>query len=140
MMTFDDPFEALFAIQRALDSRRASDWMGSSMTGVGSFPPINIFQRADDFVAIVGLPGVNKNDLEIEAKQNTIRISGRKNIKYDEDASVHRRERIWGGFDRTIQVPIQIDPDAVTAEFKDGMLTLLIPRAESDKPRTIKIK
>ena len=140
MMTFDDPFEALFAIQRALDSRRASDWMGSSMTGVGSFPPINIFQRADDFVAIVGLPGVNKNDLEIEVKENTLRISGRKKIKYDEDASVHRRERIWGGFDRTIQVPIQIDPDAVTAEFKDGMLTLLIPRAESDKPRTIKIK
>ena len=140
MMTFDDPFEALFAIQRALDSRRASDWMGSSTTGVGSFPPINIFQRADDFVAIVGLPGVNKNDLEIEVKENTIRISGRKNIKYDEDASVHRRERIWGGFDRTIQVPIQIDPDAVTAEFKDGMLALFIPRAESDKPRTIKIK
>jgi len=140
MMTFDDPFEALFAIQRALDSRRASDWMGSSMTGVGSFPPINIFQRGDDFVAIVELPGVDKNDLEIEAKENTIRISGRKNIKYDEDASVHRRERIWGGFDRTIQVPIQIDPDAVTAEFKDGMLALFIPRAESDKPRTIKIK
>ena len=140
MMTFDDPFEALFAIQRALDSRRATDWMGSSMTGVGSFPPINIFQRGDDFLAIVELPGVDKNDLEIEAKQNTIRISGRKNIKYDEDASVHRRERIWGGFDRTIQVPIQIDPDAVTAEFKDGMLALFIPRAESDKPRTIKIK
>ena len=140
MMTFDDPFEALFAIQRALDSRRASDWMGSSMTGVGSFPPTNIFQRGDDFVAIVELAGVDKNDLEIEAKQNTIRISGRKNIKYDEDASVHRRERIWGGFDRTIQVPIQIDPDAVTAEFKDGMLALFIPRAESDKPRTIKIK
>ena len=140
MMTFDDPFEALFAIQRALDSRRASDWMGSSMTGVGSFPPINIFQRGDDFVAIVELPGVDKNDLEIKAKENTIRISGRKNIKYDEDASVHRRERIWGGFDRTIQVPIQIDPDAVTAEFKDGMLALFIPRAESDKPRTIKIK
>ena len=140
MMAFDDPFEALFAIQRALDSRRASDWMGSSMTGVGSFPPINIFQRGDDFVAIVELPGVDKNDLEIEAKENTIRISGRKNIKYDEDASVHRRERIWGGFDRTIQVPIQIDPDAVTAEFKDGMLALFIPRAESDKPRTIKIK
>jgi len=140
MMTFDDPFEALFAIQRALDSRRASDWMGSSTAGVGSFPPINIFQRGDDFVAIVELPGVDKNDLEIEAKENTIRISGRKNIKYDEDASVHRRERIWGGFDRTIQVPIQIDPDAVTAEFKDGMLALFIPRAESDKPRTIKIK
>jgi HSP20 family protein len=140
MMTFDDPFETLFAIQRALDSRRASDWMGSSTTGVGSFPPINVFQRGDDLVAIVELPGVDKNDLEIEAKENTIRISGQKAIRYSEGASVHRRERSWGKFDRTIQVPIQIDPDAITAEFQEGMLALFIPRAESDKPRTIKIK
>jgi HSP20 family protein len=113
---------------------------GAGTTGVGSFPPINIFQRGDAFVAMVELPGVDKNDLEIEAKENTIRISGRKTIRYDENASVHRRERVRGGFARTIQVPIQIDPDAVTAEFQGGMLALFIPRAESDKPRTIKIR
>ena len=140
MMTFDDPFETLFAIQRALDSRRASEWMGSGTAGLGSFPPINIFQRGDDLVAIVELPGVDKNDLEIEAKENTIRISGRKIIRYDKDASVHRRERSSGSFDRTIQVPIQIDPDAITAEFQEGILAVFIPRAESNKPRTIKIK
>jgi HSP20 family protein len=87
MNNFNDPFEALFAIQRALDSRRASDWMGSSTSGIGSFPPINIFQRGDDFVAIVEVPGVEKGSLEIEAKENTIRISGRKTIKYDEGAN-----------------------------------------------------
>jgi len=140
MNSFNDPFEALFAIQRALDSRRASDWMGSSTSGIGSFPPINIFQRGDDFVAIVEVPGVEKDSLEIEAKENTIRISGRKTIKYDEGASMHRRERVSGAFDRTLSVPIQIDPDAITAEFGDGVLSLFIPRAESDKPRTIKIK
>jgi HSP20 family protein len=63
MNNFNDPFEALFAIQRALDSRRASDWMGSSTSGIGSFPPINIFQRGDDFVAIVEVPGVEKDSL-----------------------------------------------------------------------------
>jgi HSP20 family protein len=140
MNSFNDPFEALFAIQRALDSRRASDWMGSSTSGIGSFPPINIFQRGEDFVAIVEVPGVEKDSLEIEAKENTIRISGRKTIKYDEGASMHRRERVSGAFDRTLSVPIQIDPDAITAEFGDGVLSLFIPRAESDKPRTIKIK
>jgi len=140
MTNFSDPFEALFAIQRALDARRASDWMGSRTTGVGSFPPINIFQQNDDFVAIVELPGVNRNDLEIEAKENTIRISGRKTINYDEGASIHRRERVWGTFDRTLSVPIRIDPDAIKAEYHDGVLALFIPRAESDKPRTIKIK
>jgi HSP20 family protein len=140
MNNFNDPFEALFAIQRALDSRRASDWMGTSTSGIGSFPPINIFQRGEDFVAIVEVPGVEKDSLEIEAKENTIRISGRKTIKYDEGASMHRRERVSGAFDRTLSVPIQIDPDAITAEFGDGVLSLFIPRAESDKPRTIKIK
>jgi HSP20 family protein len=140
MINFSDPFEALLAIQRALDAQKASDWMGSRTTGIGSFPPINIFQHNDDFVAIVELPGVDKNDLEIEAKENTIRISGQKAIKYDEGASIHRRERVWGVFDRTLSVPIQIDPDAVKAEYHDGVLALFIPRAESDKPRTIKIK
>ena len=140
MINFSDPFEALLAIQRALDAQKASDWMGSRTTGIGSFPPINIFQHNDDFVAIVELPGVDKNNLEIEAKENTIRISGQKAIKYDEGASIHRRERVWGVFDRTLSVPIQIDPDAVKAEYHDGVLALFIPRAESDKPRTIKIK
>jgi HSP20 family protein len=140
MINFSDPFEALLAIQRALDAQKASDWMGSRTTGIGSFPPINIFQHNDDFVAIVELPGVDKNDLEIEAKENTIRISGQKAIKYDEGASIHRRERVWGVFDRTLSVPIQIDPDAVKAEYHDGVLALFIPRAESDKPRIIKIK
>jgi HSP20 family protein len=140
MIDFSHSFEALLAIQRALDAQRASDWMGSRTTGIGSFPPINIFQHNDDFVAIVELPGLDKNDLEIEAKENTIRISGRKTIKYDEGASIHRRERVWGVFDRTLSVPIQIDPDAIKAEYHDGVLALFIPRAASDKPRTIKIK
>jgi HSP20 family protein len=140
MINFSHSFEALLAIQRALDAQRASDWMGSRTTSIGSFPPINIFQHNDDFVAIVELPGLDKNDLEIEAKENTIRISGRKTIKYDEGASIHRRERVWGVFDRTLSVPIQIDPDAIKAEYHDGVLALFIPRAASDKPRTIKIK
>jgi HSP20 family protein len=139
MTNFSDPFETLFAIQRALDARIASDWMGSRTTGIGSFPPINIFQQNDDFVAIVELPGVDKDDLEIEVKENAIRISGDKTIKYEDGASIHRRERVWGAFDRTLSVPIQINPDAVKAEYRDGVLALFIPRAESDKPRTIKI-
>ena len=140
MTNFSDPFEALFAIQRALDARKESDWMGSRTTGMGTFPPINIFQQGDNFVAIVELPGVDKNDLGIEIKENTIRISGKKIINYDEGASVHRRERVGGVFDRTLSVPIQIDPDSVNAEYRDGVLALFIPRAESDKPRTIKVK
>jgi HSP20 family protein len=139
MADYNDPFEALFALQRALDARHDSDWMGESTAGIGSYPPMNIFQKGDDFVAIVELPGVSKNDLQIEAKENTIRIFGNKTINYEKTASVHRRERLSGVFDRTISIPIQINPDGIRAEYRDGVLAVFIPRAESEKPRIIKI-
>jgi HSP20 family protein len=91
-------------------------------------------------VAILELPGVDKNELNIQAKDNTIRIAGRKSVDYPEGVSVHRRERLWGVFDRTLVMPMQIDPDGVKAEYNDGMLALFIPRAERDKPRTIQIQ
>ena len=137
--SLSDPFEALFGLQRALDSRIASDWMGRGTAASGSFPPINIFQKGDDFVAVVELPGIDKNDLEIEAKESTIRIRGRKAIAYGEQASIHRRERISGVFDRTLSVPIRIEPGGIKAEYRDGMLALFVPRAEADKPRSIRV-
>jgi HSP20 family protein len=137
---FSDPFDALFNLQRALDAHLASDWLRDATTSHGPYPPINVFQQEDNLVAIVELPGVNKNELQIQAKENTIRISGKKVIEYAPNMSVHRRERISGDFDRTLTLPIQIDPDRIKAEYRDGMLALFIPRAESDKPRTISIK
>jgi HSP20 family protein len=104
----------------------------------GSLPPINVFQKGDDVLAIIELPGIEKSDLQIQAKENTIRISGKKTTNYP-DGSVHRRERVFGEFDRTLSLPIQLDPDRIKAEYRDGVLALLLPRAESEKPRTIKI-
>jgi HSP20 family protein len=139
VMRFSDPFEALLNFQKQLDARLASDWLGNSTANVGAYPPINIFQQGHDFVAIVELPGVNKSDLAIEAKEGTLRISGRKTLDYPESASIHRRERLAGSFDRTITLPIRIDPDRIKAEYRDGLLALFIPRAETDKPRAIEV-
>ena len=136
---YADPFEALFSFQRALENRLSSDWLGNTTAGTGSYPPINVFQQGDDLVAIVELPGVKREELDIQAKDNTIRIAGRKSVEYPENVSVHRRERLWGVFDRTLSVPMQIDPDGIKAEYNDGVLALFIPRAERDKPRTIQI-
>ena len=101
-------------------------------------PPINVFQQGDDLLAIIELPGVEKGELQIQAKENTIRISGKKAANYPE-GSVHRRERVFGEFDRTLSLPIQLDPERIKAEYRDGVLALLLTRAESEKPRTIKI-
>jgi HSP20 family protein len=140
VMGYADPFETLFAFQRALENRLSSDWLGTSTAAVGAYPPVNVFQQGDDLVAIVELPGVNKEDLNVQAKENTIRIAGRKAIDYPENVSLHRRERLSGMFDRTLVVPMQIDPDRIKAEYNDGLLALFIPRAERDKPRTIEVR
>ena len=140
MMRYAYPFDNLFSFQQALENRLSSAWLEGTTAGMGSYPPINIFQRGDDLVAIVELPGIRKEDLNIQAKENTVRIAGQKDIDYPEGASLHRRERVSGVFDRTLVVPMQIDPDGIKAEYDDGLLALFIPRAEQDKPRTIAIK
>jgi HSP20 family protein len=134
-----DPFGTLLELQRALESRFTSDWLRGSTAASGTFPPINMFQKGDDFVAIVELPGIDRKKLKIEAKENRIRISGEKQVSYKEGVSLHRRERISGVFDRTLSVPVRIDADRIKAEYRDGILALFIPRAESDKPRAIEI-
>jgi HSP20 family protein len=139
-MTYTDPFDALFALQRALEARMASDWLRDATTSRGPFPPINVFQQGEDLLALIELPGVNKGDLELQAKENVIRISGKKTVKYKEGVSIHRRERVSGEFDRTLTIPVQIDPDGIKAEYHDGVLALFLPRAENDKPRSITIK
>lgn len=131
--------DALFDLQRALEARLDSNWLQGATGGAGAFPPINVFQQGDSLVAVLEIPGVNKDDLEIQAKGNTVRISGKKAIAYPEGVSLHRRERLTGSFDRTLTVPMQIDAEGIKAEYRDGVLALFIPRAESDKPRTIRI-
>ncbi len=133
------PFQAVLDLQRALEGRMESDWLRGATAGRGAYPPVNVFQQGDDLVAIMELPGVAKDDLQIEAKDNRIRIWGRKAVDYDEGVSVHRRERLSGKFDRTLTMPIRIDAERIKAEFRDGILALFIPQAEADKPRTIAI-
>jgi HSP20 family protein len=137
---FADPFAALLSLQRELDARFASDWLSDMTTSRGPFPPINVFQQGDDVLALMELPGVDRDDLQIQAKANTIRISGKKRVEYANEASVHRRERVSGEFDRTLSLPVQFDPDRIRAEYRDGLLAVFLPRAESDKPHSIKIK
>ncbi len=139
VVRFGDPFGALLDLQRALESRTASDWLRGSTAASGTFPPINMFQQGDNFVAIVELPGIDRKQLNVEAKENRIRISGQKAVSYDEGVSLHRRERVSGVFDRTLSVPVRIDADKMRAEYRDGILALFIPRAESDKPKAIAI-
>lgn len=98
-----------------------------------------MFRKDDDIIILTEVPGVRKDDLEIQVKGNTIRIAGRKAVQYGERVSLHRRERTSGTFDRAVTVPVEIDAERVRAECRDGILALYLPRAEHDKPKSIAI-
>jgi HSP20 family protein len=139
MALFPDPFGTLLNLQNALEALRSSDWLQSSPSAGGSYPPLNIFRKGEDFALVAEVPGISRSDLEIQVKDRTVRLSGSKSVKYPETASVHRRERRQGRFDRSITLPIEVDQDGVTAECRDGILVIRLPRAERDKPRSIRI-
>lgn len=134
-----DPFEALLSFQQALDSLRHSDWLASSPSGGGAYPPMNVFRKGDDFVIITEVPGIKKSELDVQVRGNAVRLSGRKAVDYPNAVSLHRRERLSGAFDRTLTMPVEIDPDRVKAECRDGILALFLARAERDKPKSISI-
>jgi HSP20 family protein len=138
MALFPDPFDALASLQQAMDTFRSSGWL-PSLSGGGSYPPINVFRKGDDFIIITELPGINKSELELQVKGNTLRLAGTKAVNHPEKASVHRRERLAGRFDRAVTLPVEVDANAVKAEYHDGILALFLPRAEHDKPRSIQI-
>jgi HSP20 family protein len=139
MAMYSHPLGALFDFQNALDQLRASNWLASSPSAQGAYPPLNVFRKGDDIVIVTEVPGVTKSDLRLEAKGNTLRIAGTKRLAQDAKASVHRLERRGGNFDRAITLPIEIDADGIKAECRDGILALFVPRAERDKPRSISI-
>jgi HSP20 family protein len=139
VMFLSDPFETLLNLQEALDGAFRANWLDASPSGSGAYPPINVFRKGDDFVVIAEVPGIKKSDLEIQVQGNAIRIAGTKALDYPEKASLHRRERLAGRFDRAITIPVEVDADKVKAECRDGILALYLPRAERDKPRSIKL-
>lgn len=134
-----DPFSALPRLQDALESYRFADWFGGGTAASGAYPPLNVFQQDDNVVVVAEIPGVSKSDLDIQVKHNRVRIAGKRSIEYGEGASLHRRERVSGAFDRTIAIPMEIEADRVKAEYRDGILAIHLPRAERDKPRSVNI-
>jgi HSP20 family protein len=139
MALFPDPFNPLLGLQEALEAFRASGWLQSGPSGGGSYPPLNIFRKGDDLVLIAEVPGISKSDLDVQVKGRTIRLSGTKAVEYGKTASLHRRERLAGRFDRSVALPVEVNVESVKAEYRAGLLALFLPRAERDKPRSIKI-
>jgi HSP20 family protein len=103
-------------------------------------PPVDIFEDGDNLVLKAEVPGVNPDDVEIRVQDNTLYLKGeRKFEKEVKEQNYHRVERSYGTFTRTFSLPNSVDSDKVSASYKDGVLTLTMPKKEEAKPKTIKI-
>jgi HSP20 family protein len=103
-------------------------------------PKVNVIDRDDEVVVEAELPGVKKNDIDISMTENTVTIkaSTRKEEK-EEKGDYHRQEISTGYYSRTLPLPVAVEGEKAKAEFKDGMLTLTLPKAEQAKRLNIKV-
>lgn len=106
-----------------------------------SFPAMNIWANEDGQVITAEIPGVDLEDLDISVTGEILTLSGnRKAEQIGDSTTFHRRERGYGRFKRSIQLPYPVQGDNIEASFKNGVLTIVLPRAEQDKPRKIVVK
>ena len=136
MALLSSPLDTLLGLQQALDAFRTSGWLDAGPSGGGAYPPVNVFRKGDDFAVIAEVPGVQKSELEVQVQGNTLRLAGRKAVRYPEGAGLHRRERLSGRVERVLPLPVEIDPEGGQAEYPDGLLAPLVTRAARGKPRT----
>lgn len=102
--------------------------------------PLDVIEQGDNFLVKASVPGINPNDLEITLENDVLCIKGEtKSEKEENNERYHLRERRAGRFGRTITFPIRVNGDAITADYKDGVLTLNVPKAEEVKPRRINV-
>jgi len=139
---WQNPFEELERMRRQLDrgfEEAPRGWPGQLPTGV--FPLTNITEDKDNFYLRAELPGIKASDVDISITGNSISISGTRTIAAEaEKVKYHRREREAGSFRRMIKLPSEIDTGKVEAKSSDGLLTVVLPKAEAAKPRQITIK
>jgi HSP20 family protein len=104
----------------------------------GWTPALDLYQSNDNIVAVVELPGMRKDDIEISLQDGTLTISGERNDETVQDGTA-RTERCSGKFSRSVTLPTRVDASKVSAAYKDGILTVTLPKADEAKPKQIQI-
>ena len=124
--------------------RLMSDFVGDRLedTELTNWTPeIDIAEDNDAYVVIADLPGLTKKNISINIKENMLTISGERKIeKKDDNKNYCRTERRDGIFKRSFQLTDQVISDGITASFRDGVLTVNVPKTEEVKPKEIEIK
>ncbi len=143
-VTVWNPFESLFSlrdeIDRVFDSPVSALTEGTRPFVSGWLPAVDVYQDKDDLTIMAELPGMKKEDIGISIQDGVLTLSGeRKSEQKQEGAEVCRCERFVGRFQRTFELPTTVDAEKVKATYKDGILTVVLPKAEEAKPKQIEV-
>lgn len=104
-------------------------------------PAVDIYETEDSIVLKAELPGVKREDVSVEIKDNLLVLKGEKKFERDvKEENYHRMERAYGAFQRSFTLPNIVDKDKVRARYKDGVLEVILPKAEEAKPKQIKVE
>ena len=139
------PFRQLSTLRDEIDRLFESPLSALTATSQqflsGWAPAFDLHEDKDNLVLRAELPGMKKEDIEISLQGDVLTLAGeRKEEQYHKEAEVYRSERFLGRFQRTISLPVQVDVAKVQASYKDGILTVTLPKAEHAKPRQIEVK
>ena len=133
--------DRMMTLNRALDEAFTNSVNGE--TARVWVPAIDLIEKKDAYIVRAELPGVERSAIDISFEKNILTISGQKNALLegkDEELRVFAAERVSGSFSRSLRMPDYIDGDKIGAEYKDGLLTVTIPKAELAQPRKIEVK
>ena len=126
-----NPIRDLLAIQQRLDrfAPAPSGWT----------PPVDVFETADRYVVTAELPGLRREDLDIKVHDGRLTIAGTRPERGQPYEQYHRVERGHGSFSRTFHLPVPVDAGQISADLRDGVLTVVCPKAADDTARRIRV-
>ena len=134
------PFGELERMRRQMDRLFEDAMVSHRLPEAGVFPLINLTEDKDNYYVRAELPGVKGDELDIQVTGNNLAISGERKIAAEEEgARYHRREREAGTFSRMIGLPGEVDTDKVEAGLQNGILTVVVSKAEIAKPKQITV-
>ena len=140
-----DPFQDLISLRERMNRlfEQTLDRSRGEREGMvaGTWAPaVDIYETPDSIVLQAELPGLSKDDIDIQVRDNVLTLKGeRRSEKEVKEGNYLRVERAYGGFQRAFTLPAAVQADKIRAVFKDGVLDVSIPKAEEAKPKQIKI-
>ena len=142
LVTRWDPQQGLSGLQEQVNRLFESSFPGRSDTSALTTwaPAVDIYETENELVVKADLPDVSEKDLDVRIENNTLTIRGeRKFEKKVEEEHYLRVERIYGSFSRSFSLPNTVNSEAIKAEYKNGVLTVELPKRAESKPKQIKV-